>query len=107
LSEELSRRGIDNIIAIDERTLRMICEDPGHLVKIMEHKLHQRIELADTYDKGFSNFRFVRSSELVYVAYKKNLIEIKGKKVLEALLYATKYKGAAISFDEINVLKKL
>jgi len=35
------------------------------------------------------------------------LTGLQGKKVLEALVYATKFKGAAISFDELNELKKL
>jgi hypothetical protein len=41
------------------------------------------------------------------VAYKKGLIRLQGKKVLEAVLYATKFKGTAISFEEIETLKKL
>jgi hypothetical protein len=58
--------------------------------------------------KIFSKFKFIRSSELVYVAYKKGIINLgNNKKVLEALLYATKFKGSSISFEEINELKRL
>jgi hypothetical protein len=41
------------------------------------------------------------------MAYKKRLIEIRDKHALEALLYATKFKGCAISWEEIEQLKKL
>jgi hypothetical protein len=107
LSEQCTKKGIENLIAIDERTLRILCENPKNLVKIMSHRLHQMVEISDEEYETFSNFRFIRSSEIVYVAYKKNLINIKDKRILEALLYATKYKGSSISFEEINVLRKL
>ena len=107
LSKELTERGIDNLIAIDERTARMICENPQNLERIMSEKLHQKVNIATEESDIFSKFRFIRSPELVYAAYKKNLIHLKGKKVLEAALYATKFKGASISFEEINKLKSM
>jgi hypothetical protein len=106
LSEELSRKKIENLIAIDERTTRMLSEKPENLERIMEKKLHMHVEVQGE-TKEFSKFRFIRSSEIVYVAYKKGLLGIEGKKALEAALYATKFHGAAISFEEIDVLKKL
>ena len=107
LSDILSKRGIETLIAIDERTTRMLCENPESLEKVMSEKIHQQVKLIAPNFKIFQNYRFIRSSELVYVAYKKGLIKLQGKNVLEALLYATKFKGAAISFEEIDVLKKL
>lgn len=106
LSAALMVKGIDNIIAIDERTTRMLGENPQKLGLLMSEKLHQPVELAEHNFTPFAPFRFIRSAELVYVAYKKGLVPLKGPKVLEALLYATKFKGCAISFDEINELKK-
>jgi len=107
LSDELTKLGIDNLIAIDERTTRVLCENPVGLEKIMEGKLHQKVSLVVDDMSIFSKYRFIRSSELVYVAYKKGLTRLKGEKVLEALLYATKFSGSSISFEEINVLKKM
>ena len=107
LSEELSAKGIENIIAIDERTTRMLSESPGMMERMMSEKMHHRVSVDESKLKEFSKFRFIRSSELVYVAYKKGLADIEGKKALEALLYATKFKGSAISFEEIDELKKL
>ena len=44
----------------------------------------------------------------MYVAWKKGLIEIAdGNKVLDALLWALKFKGCAISGDEINEIKAI
>lgn len=107
LSAELTKRGIDNFIAIDERTTRILAEKPHNLERILSEKLHQRIELVAKDFNIFSQYKFIRSTELVFVAYKKGIINLKGKKVLEALLYATKFHGAAVSFEEINELKRL
>ena len=56
--------------------------------------------------KIFSKYRFIRSTEMVYVAFKKGLISLNGKKALEALLYATKFKGSSVSYEEIDAIKK-
>jgi hypothetical protein len=107
LSRELSERKIENIIAIDERTTRVLSENPESLERMMSEKIHRRVHVDEEKLKAFLKFRFIRSSEIVYSAYKKGLTSIKGKKALEALLYATRFKGAAISFEEIDILKKL
>ena len=107
LSDELTKMGIENIIAIDERTTRILCESPASLEKLMSDKLHQKVSAVAEDLSIFSRYKFIRSSEIVYVAFKKGLINLEGKKALEALLYATKFGGSAISFDEINVLKNL
>lgn len=107
LSEELTRKGIKNIIAIDERTTRTIAEKPEKLEEIISKKIHSKVKLENPEIKIFKHFRFIRSSELVFVAYKKGLFHIKDKKMLEAALYATKFKGCSISFEEIKELKNM
>lgn len=107
LSDELSKIGIKSLIAIDERTTRILAERPENLERILSERLHQKVSLVAKEFSIFSKYRFIRSSEVVFVAYKKGLINLQGKKVLEALLYATKFKGASISFEEIDQLKKL
>src|SRR3989338_5246466 len=106
LSEELSKRNIQNIIAIDERTTRILGEKPKELEEFMSKKLNARVDFVCELNT-FKNFKFIRSTELVYVAYKKGLLNLEGQNLLEALLYATKFHGSSVSFDEINVLKKL
>ena len=107
LSKELTEKGIDNIIAMDERTTRLLSEKPENLQKLMSDRHHFPVRLEKNNFDEFKKFRFVRSTELVYVAYKKGILRLNDPKALEAALYATKFKGAAISFDEINILKKL
>jgi hypothetical protein len=100
--------GCENLIAIDERTTRMLVEDPDGLKKIMEMKLHLKITIDKQNIKKLNDFRFIRSSELLYIAYKKNLFNLKKDNILlDALLYAVKYTGTAISQKEIEELKKL
>jgi hypothetical protein len=107
LANELKKQEVEVLVAVDERTTRILSEAPTELEKIMSSKLHHDIKIDVRNLNDFKNIRFIRSSELVYVAYKKGLIGLQGSKVLEALVYATKFKGSAISFEELNELKKL
>ena len=107
LSFLLSEKKIENIISIDERTTRILSEKPQNLEKIMTRKLHRPVKIFPEKLNAFKQFRFIRSSELVYVASKKDLLRIKDPKALEAVLYATKFKGSSISWDEIKELKNL
>lgn len=106
LSKILESKGIDSLVVIDERTARMLGEKPENLADIMSQKLHKRVKIRNKMSSSFSA-KFIRSSELVYLAYKNKLIDYEDKKTLEALLYATKFNGASISFDEIEILKKM
>jgi hypothetical protein len=107
LANELARKKIESLIAIDERTTRILSENPKSLEILMSKKLHHHVKVDEGRLQIFKGFRFIRSSELAYVLYKKGLFNLNGKESLEALLYATKFKGSSISFDEIKILKKL
>ncbi len=97
-----------NLIVIDERTTRMLAEAPEKLKNLMERKLHVKIKIEKQKIEKFKNFRFIRSTELVYIAYKKNLFDLKkDKNLLDALLYSLKFKGTAISSREISEIKNL
>jgi hypothetical protein len=106
LANEMKKQNHDVLVAIDERTARMLSEKPENLEQTMSAHLHKRVRFEGNLNI-IKDIKIVRSSELVYVAYKKGLIDLKDPESLEALIYATKYKGAAISWDEINQLKKL
>jgi hypothetical protein len=107
VSAILNKKGIENIIGIDERTTRILFEKPENLRELMSSKLHRTINLNIQELQNTRQFRFIRSSELVFMAYKKRLVEIKDKNALEALLYATKFKGCAVSWEEIEQLKRM
>ena len=107
LSSLLNEKKIENIIAIDERTTRLLAEKPSNLEKLMSKKLHFHVKIQTDKFNVFKNFKIIRSTEIVFVAHKKGLLRIKGPKALEAALFATKFKGSSVSFDEITALKKL
>jgi hypothetical protein len=107
LAKMLNEKGIKNILIVDERTTRLLCEKPENLKKLLQKKLNVRIDIIEENLKSFSGIRIVRSAELIYVAYKKGVVRIKDSRVLDALLYALKFKGCAISSEEIKKIKKL
>jgi len=108
LSKILNDKKIENVIAVDERTTRMLGENPEGLSKIMTAKLHTKIIVKKENFIFFKDFKFIRSTELIYVAYKKGIMNIKdGNLVLDALLYALKIRGAAISDEEIREIKSM
>jgi predicted nucleic acid-binding protein len=102
----------DTLMVIDERTARMLCENPKNLQKLMERKLHMKIERSGEALKmleAYSTVPIIRSSELAFVAYKKGLIKLPAdaQTSIEALLYATKFKGNSISYEEIEEAKRI
>ena len=107
LSRILTQRKIKNVIVVDERTTRMLVEKPENLKSILEKKIHTKISIKQDNLKFFKGFGIIRSAELVYVAYKKGLVKLKGSNVLSGLLYAMKFKGSAISGDEIEEIKRI
>jgi len=95
------------VIVIDERTARMLCENPESLRKIIQNKLHNPIKANKKNYDLFKDFKVIRSTELAYIAYKKGLFDIKDPNALEAILYGLKYHGCSISEEEIEAMKKL
>jgi len=96
-----------NVIVIDERTLRMLCENPENLRKLLEKKLHTKVNAKEKNYAYFEGFKIIRSTELVFIAHKKKLFELKDPRTLDAMLYAVKFKGCSISENEIETIKKL
>lgn len=107
LGQILNEKGVNNVLAIDERTLRNLCEAPESLKKFLEKKMHTKVYINRENLAAFKDFKIIRSVELVYIAYKKNLVGKKEKKLLEALIYALKFKGCAVSYEDIDEIKKL
>ena len=98
----------DNMIVVDERTTRLMSEAPENLKEYMQGKLHTPLEIDMSLLKEFRKDRFIRSSELLFIAYKKDLLPMKKEKqLLDALLYGVKFKGTAITVDEIEEMKRM
>jgi len=96
-------------IVVDERTLRMLCENPGNLHKLLENKLHRKIHANEMNYNFFRRFNIIRSTELAYMAHKNGIIRLPAnpQKAIEAIFYALKYKGCSISHIEIKEAKNL
>ena len=96
-------------VIIDERTTRMLCENPENLRKLFEKKLHKKVEAAGENYKDFVDIKIIRSSELAFIAYKKRIINLPAlpQHAMRALLYAVKYKGCSISHREIEIAKTI
>jgi len=107
LAKLLNEKGIKNVLSVDERTTRLLAEKPDNLVSLLQKKLHTDIKVKRENLKSFSEFKFIRSTELIYIAYKKGIIKLKNHDVLDALLYALKFNGCSISDEEISDIKKL
>jgi len=108
LSRLLNEKGIKNVLSVDERTMRLLCEKPENLLAIFQKKLHTSIEFKKENLKSFQDFRFIRSSELIFIAYKKGIVKLRNHAdVLDALLYAMKLNGCSISEGEISEMKRL
>jgi len=97
------------VVVIDERTTRLLAENPYSLRKFLQgrHSVkisidRQLLEGLHAVTKGLS---FIRSSELVALAYRRKLFEPElqqTKQALEAALYAVKFGGCAVSNAEIE-----
>lgn len=96
----------EHLLVVDERSTRLLFESPENLRRLVERKVHSPISVHTRLVDSYRDVRFVRSAELVYYAYTKDLIGFgKGKDVLDGLLYALKFHGTTISSDEIEYLK--
>ncbi|HIH18913.1 TPA: hypothetical protein HA225_02965 [Candidatus Micrarchaeota archaeon] len=105
LSREI---GVDNLL-IDERTTRMLAEDPESLRQHLEEELRRPItvdeENLSSIARLTKGIRFFRSSELLLLAYEKGYFADYGKlkeDAIEASLYKLKYSGCAVGFGEIS-----
>lgn len=97
------------ILLIDERTTRMIIEEPQNLMSFLQHRHKCKITLnkgrMDEFKNFFTNINVIRSVELIALAYDDGAFEMqmeKSKQALEAALFAAKYAGCAVSAKEIK-----
>jgi len=100
--------GVDNIL-MDERTTRMLVEDPESLRQHLERELGKQIGINEgslsAFSRATKRLRFFRSTELVLLAYEKGYFadykELE-REAVEASLYKLKYSGCAVGFEEIG-----
>ncbi|MBI2655925.1 hypothetical protein HYX06_05900 [Candidatus Woesearchaeota archaeon] len=104
-------------IIIDEKTTRLLMENPRFLLEIMRKTLHTPIGINESNLKEFrdrtKNIKAIRSVELVAVAYEKGIlnqyitkIPDAKKNLLESVLWGVKLNGCAVSKEEIEQIIK-
>ncbi|MBU2589795.1 MAG: hypothetical protein KKB39_03445 [Nanoarchaeota archaeon] len=109
-------------LVVDERTTRILIEQPKYLVELLSTKLHTPVQINEKNLQAFQSkikkLPILRSSELAILAYEIGLFDevIKGsatyftkprKEFLDGLLWAIRLKGCAISTQEIQEYLKL
>ncbi len=104
-------------LVVDERTLRMLIEDPGALTKILSNKLHTKVNIDKNnlrkFQKELNKINIIRSSELLTIAYELGLLNkylkngVDKKTLLDGLLWGTKLRGCSISSQEIESIIRL
>lgn len=102
---------------IDERTARLLLENPHGLQHLLGRKLHTSISMDNDNTKEFrkilKDVQIIRSTELVTIAFKMGLLDkylvdkseiVKNprKKLLDSALWAVKVRGCSISGNEIE-----
>ena len=102
---------------IDERTTRMISENPKNLLKLLTKKLHTKVSLNNEnlkmFQKEIGKVNILRSSEFIVLAYEYGLLDKyiasyeDERELLDAVLWGTKLRGCAVSAEEIEDVMKL
>ncbi len=103
---------------VDERTARLLIENPKKLHNILRHTLHTNIEENKNNIKEFrkltKNVKVIRSAELVTVAYENGLLDkyltnvpYPEKVLLESVLWGVKLNGCAVSKRELEQIMRI
>ena len=100
---------------VDERTIRLIVENPFALANILADKIHSKIDINNSNLKKvkeeFSDIKVLRSTEVMLAAYGIGIFDSiigkdRNKKIefIDGLLWALKLHGCSISEREIQEL---
>jgi len=109
--------GYDTMV-IDERTTRDLIENPDHISKRFQRRLHSKIEIDKVklaiLRKKFKNIKCIRSFELVIIAYELGLLDRflpdmpNAKNILlDSVLWGVKIDGCSVSKNEIEEIKHI
>lgn len=106
-----------DVTVIDERTARLMLENPYRLKQLLSKKLHCKVHMnkenIDEFQKSLKDVQIIRSIELITIAYKlglldkymiekSDLVRNPKKKLLDAALWAVKVRGCSVSSREID-----
>lgn len=102
---------------VDERTTRLLIENPKRLAKILKNKLKANVgfngKAFREFQKEIGKINVIRSCELMTVAFENGLLnkyienENMKESLLDGLLWGLKLRGCSLSINEINDIMKL
>jgi len=103
-------------VVMDERTLRLFIENNREMKKLLEIRFNKEVTpdlvRMNKFSDSLKGLSIIRSIELVSVAYKMGLLsdyvpDIKDGKerLLDSVLWATKFNGCAVTEHEIEEIK--
>ena len=103
---------------MDERTMRLFIENNKEMKALLERRFNKTVSIdkenMNHFSKELGSIKIIRSIELICVAYKMGLLnsylpaQKDGREVLvEAVLWAAKYNGAAVTEHEVEEIKDL
>lgn len=103
-------------IVMDERTLRLFIENNKEMKALLERRFQKTVsvdaERMKQFSKELGSIKIIRSVELIGIAYKMGLLDSyvpvqkNGREtLLEAVLWAAKYNGAAVTEHEVEEIK--
>ena len=113
---------IDNnaqTVVIDERTTRLMVEDPESLLRVLRKKLNCNVQTDNKRINDLSeltkNLKVIRSSELVAAAYalrimdkfKTNKIANSSERLIDGTLWGVKLNGCSITEEEITEISEI
>lgn len=107
-----------DLVIIDERTTRLLIENPDGLLELLKHKLHMPVQMVKDNVNKFSNLtkriKIARSIELAVIAYENGLlnkflpkVSNPKKELLDGVLWGIKLNGCAVSRREIEQILKI
>ncbi|MBS3150307.1 hypothetical protein J4425_00680 [Candidatus Woesearchaeota archaeon] len=104
---------LNAVYIVDERTMRLLVEDPKKLSLLLERKFDAQIKIDGknlaAFKSEIRNVQILRSAEIMVVAFELGLFkqyETKylanpRKEILEGILWGLRLRGCAISTEEI------
>ena len=105
-------------IVIDERTTRMLIENPYELKNLLQSRLHMGVKINENALQSFNRLagrvKIIRSAEIAAISYELGLMKDylpnvpdAGKELLDGVLWGIKLNGCAISREEIDKIIKI
>ncbi len=103
---------------VDERTTRLIIENPNKLKNILRHTLHTEIKVNKQVFKELKgligNIKIIRSTELATIAYELGILDIyltnlnyPKETLIESVLWGLKLNGCSVSRKDIERIIRL